>query len=81
MNRKQRAEWERTRAKGMWRFVLLWAILASVSVIIAKIIFYSSLGILVGGVIGLVVGAVGGLVLWFIGEYRYRKSSGNASAS
>jgi hypothetical protein len=39
------------------------------------------LGILVGGVIGLVVGSVGGLVLWFIGEYRYRKSSGNASAS
>ena len=81
MNQKQRAEWEQTRAKGMWRFVLLCAILASVSVIIAKIIFYSSLGILVGGVIGLVVGSVGGLVLWFIREYRYRKSSGNASAS
>lgn len=81
MNQKQRAQWEQTRAKGMWRFVLLWAILTSVSTIIAKIVFYSSLGILVGGVIGLVVGSVGGLAIWLIGECRYRKSSSNVSSS
>jgi hypothetical protein len=81
MNQKQRAQWEQTRAKGMWRFVLLWAVVASVSTIIAKIIFYSSLGILVAGVIGLVVGSIGGLVIWLIGEYRYRKSSSNLSSS
>ena len=87
MNHKQRTKWEQTRAKGMWRFVLLWAVLTSVSVIIAKIFFYSSLGIysflgiLVGGFIGLAIGAVGGLALWFISEYRYRKSSSSVSSS
>ena len=81
MNQKQRDQWEQIRAKGLWRFVLLWAVLASVSTIIAKIIFYSSLGILVGGFVGLVVGAVGGLAIWLINESRYRKSSGNAASS
>lgn len=81
MNQKQRDQWEQTRAKGLWRFVLLWAVLGSVSTIIAKIIFYSSLGILVGGFVGLIVGAVGGLAIWLINENRHQKSSSNASSS
>ncbi len=77
MNQQQRVKWEQTRAKGMWRFALLWAVIASGSVIFAKLVFYSAFGILAGGVIGLVIGFVGGLAIWLISEYRYQRNSGN----
>jgi hypothetical protein len=77
MNRQQRVKWERTRAQGMWRFALLWAVLGSGSMIFAKFVFYSNFGILAGGLIGLVVGFLTGLAIWLIGEYTYQKNFDN----
>jgi hypothetical protein len=89
MNQKQRAEWERIRAKGMWRYVLLrWVLFWGVFMII----FWSVYRFFVRGLgflddlkfivpIFLVVGFLGGLVTWRISENKYRKSSSNAPSS
>lgn len=86
MNQKQRAKWERTRARGLWRFVLLYGVIVSVFMIIVTSVFdyfsgpaglqFEQLKIRVP--IFLVSGLIGGIVVWFIGEYQYQKSSGNA---
>jgi hypothetical protein len=81
MNEKQRAKWERTRAKGMWHFVLLcggvfWGGMALMAAFIYR---WDQLPIVLS--IYLVAGLVFGLVTWFVGEYRYRKGSSKASAS
>ena len=88
MKQKQRAKWELTRAKGMWRFVLLYGVLLwGGFMIIARAIFdfffsrprfMDNLSIIVPTF--LVAGFIFGLAVWFIGEYMYRKSSSNASS-
>jgi hypothetical protein len=87
MNQKQRAKWERTRAKGMWRFILLCTVLFGGALLISTSIFdyftsfngfrlqdlYFKLPIyLVGGL-------VFGVLVWFVGEYKYKKYSNNTS--
>lgn len=89
MDQKQRAKWERTRAKGMWRFVLLSGVLFWGGLVI---IFWSIYRYLVRGLgfldelsftvpIFLAAGFVFGLTTWLIAEHKYRKSSSNASSS
>ena len=82
MNQKQRAKWERTRGKGMWRFVLLYGVLfwgglmiitSSLYRMIIGTLVYDNLRITVP--VFLVSGLVFGLVMWLVGEYMYRKSS------
>ena len=87
MNTSQRAKWERTRAKGFLRFVLLWGLLVGGGMIITTSIFdyfFSSRGLrledmIIKVPIFLVTGFIGGVAAWFVTEYRYKKSSGNAS--
>jgi hypothetical protein len=87
MNQKQRAKWERTRAKGMWHFVLLYGVLfwggfmmiamSAYRFFVRGLRFLDELSFLVP--IFLVAGFVFGLGCWLVGEYMYRKSSSNAS--
>jgi hypothetical protein len=87
MNQKQRAKWERTRAKGMWRFVSLYGAVMSVCMIIATSLFdyfTSPYGLRLEQMkvrvpVFLISGLIAGVVIWFIGEYQYQKSSGSAS--
>jgi hypothetical protein len=83
MNEKQRAQWERTRAKGMWRFVLLWGLVVGGAMIFAVAIFDYFLtptelffrGLTIKVPIFLLAAFVGGVILWWVGEYQYKKSS------
>lgn len=87
MNASQRAKWERTRAKGFWRFVLLWLLVFGGGMIITTSIFdyfFSSRGLRLEDMkikvpIFLVTGFIGGVAGWFVSESRYKKSSGSAS--
>jgi len=90
MNQKQRARWERIRAKGMWRFVLLYGILwcggftiigTSIYGFFFRRLRYSldDLSIIVP--IHLVGGFIMGLAGWLIGEHKFRRNSNNASRS
>ncbi len=89
MNQKQRAKWERTRAEGMWRFVLLYGVLlwggfmlitfCAYRFFVRGLRFLDELSFLV--LIFLAAGFLFGLATWLIGEYKYRKSSSNASSS
>jgi uncharacterized membrane-anchored protein len=82
MNQKQRAKWEQTRSRGMWRFVLLYGILIFGG---AMIIVTSGYSMMIGTFasnnlrltvpVFLVSGFVFGMALWLVGEYMYRKSS------
>lgn len=89
MNEKQRAIWEQTRAKGMWRFVLLYGVLLwgglMILIRLAFDFFFSGPRLLVNLMIHVpilaVTGFIFGLVLWRIGENKYRKSSGSAPSS
>ena len=82
MKQTQKAKWERTRAKGMWRFVLLYGAVMAVPMIVATSIFdhfTSPYGLTLRHLqvkvpIFLVSGFITGLVMWFIGEYNYRRS-------
>ena len=87
MNQKQKAKWERTRVKGMWRFVLLYGVLfwggfmiviTSVYSMIVGAFVYNNLKFNVP--VFLVSGFVFGLAVWLVGEYMYRKSSNDASS-
>jgi Ni/Fe-hydrogenase subunit HybB-like protein len=87
MNLKQRAKWERTRVKGIWRFVLLYGVLfwgglmivvASVYRMIVGTFVVNNLKLTVP--IFLVCGFVFGVALWLVGEYMYRKSSSDDSS-
>ena len=88
LNQKQREQWERTRANGMWRFVLIWALALTGAQSVGLSIFdyFSSSSyrpsselLMVRALIFLVVGIISGVVSWFIAEHRYKKSSGSAS--
>ncbi len=81
MNQEQRAKWEQTRAKGMWRFILLNTVLFSGGLLIGTSIYdhftrtngfwFEDLYFNVP--IYLVGGLVFGVAIWLIGEYRYKK--------
>ena len=83
MNQKQRAQWEQTRAKGMWRFILLNMVLITSPMIIGTSIYdyftsfngfrFKDLYIKVP--IYLVGSFVLGEITWLIAEYKYEKSS------
>ena len=83
MNQKQRAQWEQTRAKGMWRFIFLHIVLITSGLIIGTSIFdyfasfngfrFKDLYIKVP--IYLVSSFVLGVIVWLIAEYKYEKSS------
>lgn len=89
MNKKQRAIWERTRAKGMWRFVLLYGVLlwGGLMIVVRSVFdfFVSSPRLLdnltVHVPIFVVAGFIFGLAMWLIAEHKYRKSSGSAPSS
>ena len=84
MNQKQKEKWERTRSKGMWRFVLFYGVLIFAGVMIITTSVYSMLiGTFAYNNLKLTVpaflisGFVFGLALWLVGEYMYRQSSSN----
>lgn len=87
MNASQIAKWERTKAKGFWRFVLLWVLVFGGAMIVATSIFDYFSGpqgfilenLKIRAPIFLIAGFIGGVVLWFVGEYRYKRSAGSAS--
>lgn len=81
MNEKQRAQWERTRAKGMWHFVLVYGVLfwGGIMSFAMAVVSRTYLGIRIP--IYLASGFVFGMVCWLVSEHFYRKGSGNASSS
>ncbi len=83
MNQKQRAKWERTRAKGMWRFVLLYGVLGwgGLAIIATSTLLYgwNKLSLVVP--IYLVAGFAFGLGCWCIGESKYRKTPPQADST
>ena len=90
MNQKQRAKWERIRAKGMWRFVLVYGVLwwggfmiiaTSIYGLFFRRLSYSLDDFSITVPALLVGGFVFGLACWFVGEYKYQRSSSNASLS
>ena len=81
MNQKQRANWERTRSKGMWRFVLLYGVvLFGGLMIVLMSVFNMMLGtfayinLFYTVPIYLLGGFVFGLAVWFVGEYMYGRA-------
>ncbi len=90
MNQKQRAKWEQTRAKGMWRFVLLYFVLfwGMAMIIVTSIFDYftSSYGLrlehlMIKVPIFALTGFLTGVIVWFYAEHKYKKSSSHASLS
>ena len=90
MNQKQRSYWVRTRAKGLWRFVLLyWVLLWGGFMIIGTSIFEyftSSYGLRlewlgIRALTWLITGFVTGVAIWFYAEHKYKKSSSHAPSS
>ncbi len=89
MNASQRANWERTRAIGFWRYVLLIGLALSGAMHVAMSIFdyLTSTSELYGlrfqylvkALIWLITGLVIGVIVWFYAEYKYKKNSGSAS--
>ena len=87
MNQKKRANWERVKAKGMWRFVLLYGILiwggsmliafSAYRFLVRGLRFLDELSFLVP--IFLVSGFAFGVICWLVGEHKHRKSSSDAS--
>lgn len=84
MNENQRAKWERTRSRGMWRFVLLYGVVLWGGLMIVAVSAYSmitgtfvSSNLKITVPVFLVAGLVFGLAVWFVGEAMYRKSSGS----
>ena len=75
MNQKQREKWEKTRSKGMWRFVLLYTVLVSSAMIVATTVIFSSRYWLLNAFFYVVSGFIGVIALWHYGEYKYRKTS------
>jgi uncharacterized membrane protein YedE/YeeE len=80
MNQKQQVRWERTRAKGMWRFVLIYGVLiwggsmCIVTSLLATVINGRD-NLTIRVPVFLVSGLVFGFGCWFVGEYLYRKNS------
>lgn len=83
MNQKQKAKWEQTRAKGMWRFVLLYWVLGwgGLAIVATSTLIYGWNNWRIVVPIYLVAGFLAGLACWFVVEYKYRKSSASTSSS
>jgi hypothetical protein len=81
MNEKQRAKWECTRAKGMWRFVLLSGVVCWGGLMSVATYFLNPRNPAVTVPIYLAGGFVFGLACWHLGEHMYRKSSGSVPSS
>ena len=88
MKASQRAKWERTRAMGFWRFVLLyWVLLFGGFMIVVTSVFDYFSGPYGPGFerlktrvpIWLIAGFVTGVIVWCYAEYQYKRGSGNAS--
>jgi hypothetical protein len=85
MDHQQTSKWEQTRARGMWRFVLLWTVLLGGAMIAVTAMFdyfvpgsrpvLENMKIRVP--ILLVSAFVSGLTLWFVTEWRHRKNDAN----
>lgn len=83
MNQKQRENWERTKAKGMWRFVLLIAVCFCIILTLTMSLydyFRGSAGFAFENLyfqipFNLFLGLIAGLIFWFIAEKKYQKSS------
>jgi prolipoprotein diacylglyceryltransferase len=84
MNEKQRAKWERTRAKGMFRFVVLYGVMFAVGLSFATSVFdyfTSSRGfqpedLIFEIPIYLISGLITGTAIWLVAESQYKKNSG-----
>ena len=81
MNQKQIAKWERTRSKGMWRFVLLSGVflfgglmIVMTSVLNMMLGTFAYINLLYTVPIYLLSGFVFGLAVWFVGEYMYSRA-------
>lgn len=74
MNQNQRAKWERTRAKGMWHFVLLYGVLCWGGLLSIAMAVFTGANLRITLPIYLVAGFMFGLGCWFVGEYKYRKN-------
>jgi hypothetical protein len=86
MNQKQRAKWEQTRAKGMWRFVLLYGVLIwggsmSIATSLIALILNGRDNLMIRVPIFLISGFFFGLGCWFYAEFMYRKDPDNASSN
>ena len=88
MNHKQRAKWEKVRAGGMWRYVLIYGVLYWGGVMIVGTSIYNfffrpyrfSLNELKFSVpVFLVGGLLFGLFGWLVSEHQYRKDPGHRS--
>lgn len=83
MDQHRREKWERTRSKGIVRFVLLWGLLLGGSMFIASSLFDYFLDspwanyerLLIRMTIFLTTGLASGIIMWFVSEHYYRKGS------
>ena len=80
MDQSQREKWERTRAKGMWHFVLLYGVLCWGGIMSLIFALYRPEMMKINIPIYLAGGLIFGLGCWFYAEYRYRKASGNTES-
>jgi hypothetical protein len=80
MNQEQRAKWERTRAKGLWRFVLLNGVLCWGGFMALATSAFNPRNLAVTVPIYLAGGFFFGLACWLVGERMYRKSPGDAAS-
>jgi hypothetical protein len=86
MNEKQRAKWERTRARGMARFVAVYAVLFTVVMSVTMSAFdhfvdfrgFQPQKLKTEIPIFLICSVLGGTAMWVVAERQYRKPSGLA---
>jgi hypothetical protein len=83
MNISQKAKWERTRAGGFWRYILLyWILIFGGAMIAVKSVFnylFTGWGfrlesMAIEAPITLITAFAFGSIIWLISENRYRKS-------
>jgi hypothetical protein len=86
MNEKQRAKWERTRTKGMARFVAVYAVALTIALSVTMSVFdyfvdfrgFQPWKLKIEIPIFLICGILGGVAMWAVAERQYRKPSGLA---
>jgi uncharacterized membrane-anchored protein len=81
MNQKQKEKWERTRSKGMWRFVLLYGVVlfGGLMIVVNSVLnmmlrTFGNINLFYTVLIYLPSGFVFGLAVWLVGEYMYRRA-------
>lgn len=83
MDQEQVSKWERTRRRGIWRFVVVWTLALGVVMIAATALFdfftSGSRPVLenmkIRAPIFLISAFLSGLAFWFVGQRRYRQST------